>query len=124
MSFTYDPSTTIGHIRLLIADTDSTHPIFTDEEVNASIAMEGSYPRMCAAMLLESLAANRARLASVAAVLDIKLSAAEAAKELRELATLFRDSERDSGAFAIAEQAVDIFAARERWWKQYLRTST
>jgi len=35
MSFTYDLTSTIGQMRLLIADTDGTTPLFQDEELQA-----------------------------------------------------------------------------------------
>ena len=33
MAFTYDVSTNIGKVRMLIGDKDDSHPIFQDEEV-------------------------------------------------------------------------------------------
>ena len=140
MSFTYDIANApqISIPRLLVADTDATHPIFQDDEILAAYTVDSiavfppvgqgiaisygnvSY-RRAAAVLLDVLAANKARLASALEVLDIKLDASKASKELRATAQQLRDTEADSGAFAIAEMVNTSFAARERTWKQLLR---
>lgn len=135
--FTYDFSSDklLSTVRLLVGDTDSTKPIFDDAEVRAAIAVESdtfvsgmvfnggagtSYasspasPRRAAAVLLDVLAANKSRLAGVISVLDVKLGVDKAAQELRASAKALRDTEADSGAFAIAEVVHDQFAARER----------
>ena len=144
MAFTYDPSTQLGQVRLLIADTDSTKPIFQDNEVQAFLTMEssgflyvsgmavagGTAPApavnvtsvlRAAALGLDSLAANKSRLASVMELLDVKLSADKAAAALRLQAKEYRDLEANQGHFAIVEMVCDQFQARERVWKQLLR---
>lgn len=144
MSFTYDPSTQQGQIRLLIADTDSSHPIFQDAEIQAAMTLESSSSLYIsgmasangnvgpppvnvtstlrsAAMLLDSLASNKARLAGVIALLDVKLSFKDAAAALHTQATNYREVEANQGHFAIAEMVNDQFGARERVWKQLLR---
>lgn len=140
MSFTYDITNApaISIPRLLIADTDASHPIFQDDEIMAAYTVDsiGVFPpvgqgisitygepsyRRAAAVLLDVLAANKSRLASALEVLDIKLDPSRAAKELRATAKQLRDTEADSGAFAIAEMVNTSFAARERTWKQLLR---
>lgn len=140
MSFTYDIANApqISIPRLLVADTDATHPIFQDDEILAAYTVDSiavfppigqgiaitygspSY-RRAAAVLLDVLAANKARLAAALEVLDIKLDPSKAAKELRATAQQLRDTEADSGAFAIAEMVNTSFTARERTWKQLLR---
>lgn len=146
MSFTYNYGANgqPDQVRLLIADTDSTHPIFQDSEIQMALNLESSQnlyvssmaiqggtstPPLvnvssslrAAAMLLDSLAANKSRLASVVELLDIKLSAKDAAIQLRATAQEYRDTEANQGHFAIAEMVNDQFQARERVWKQLLR---
>ena len=140
VTFTYDfgINRQISVVRMLVGDTDPAHPIFGDDEVLAGYSLNafavitpsggGQYsssapasPFFVAATLLESLASNKARLASVGQLLDVHLDAAKASQELRATAKALRDSERNSGAFAIAEQVPTQFAARERLWKQMLR---
>jgi len=147
MAFTYTPAQAdpISKVRLLVADTDSTNPVFTDDEVNLAIIQETSntlfisaqaiptgvnvsppIPQVvsywrAAALLLDALAANKSRLAAINNLLDVKINAEKAAQELRLTAKEYRDRENNAGHFAIAEMVNDIFAARERVWKQLLR---
>jgi hypothetical protein len=125
---------------MLIADTDSVHPIFQDSEIQMALLMNTSsylYASMgqffgpppvnvtstlrAAALLLDSLASNKARLAAIVELLDVKLSADKAAIQLRAQAKEFRDLENNSGSFAIAEMVNDQFQARERVGRQFLR---
>lgn len=128
----------IDYPRLMVGDTDTTKPIFDDLEVLAAYQIDlaicfpavatlvsqsygtPSY-RRAAAVLLDALAANKARLSSALEVLDIKLDASKAAQELRKQAQALRDTEANSGIFAIAEQYLDQFSGRERIWRQLLR---
>jgi hypothetical protein len=147
MSFTYNPGNPdpITYIRLLVADTDSTNPVFQDSEVTMALTQESSQalfisaqaissgisvsppiPQVfsywrSAALLLDSLAANKSRLAAINNLLDVKISAEKAAQELRATAKEYRERENNAGHFAIAEMVHDIFSARERVWKQLLR---
>ena len=144
MSWHYDFALypTISRIRLMVADTDSSAQIFQDEEITAAIDIEGStfqsaqfysgpggrtvpnppVPyRRAAALLLDALAANRARLASIKQLLDVKLDSSDAAIQLRAGAQALRDADDNSGAFFIAEQVNDSFSFRDRWWKQMQR---
>jgi len=146
MSFTYDFNTApaIAYVRLLVADTDATHPIFEDDEINAFLYLSSSqaiyassmaaptgnvgpvpvqvysYYR-AAAVALDSLASNKSRLSSVTQLLDVKLSPALAAKALHAQADAYRELDDNMGHFAIAEQVNTSFQARERVWKQFLR---
>lgn len=144
MSFTYDPTTNLGRVRLLIADTDSNNVIFQDAEVQAALDIEASQnlyvsgmaqptalgvviPTQvysiyrAAALLLRSLAANKSRLSAVVQLLDVKLSPNTAAQALRDTADSYIEMEQNSGAFAIAEVIPDQFSARERLFKQQQR---
>lgn len=140
MSFTYQLGNNpqIDYPRLLIADTDSTHPVFQDEEILAmyniaqpfvfispaatvSTPQATATPRFVAAGLLECLASNKARLAAALEVLDIRLDPSKAAQELRKTAEALRDAERNDGTFAIIETVQDAFSWRQRVWKQWLR---
>ena len=146
MAFSYDFVTypELSRVRLLIADTDATKPIFNDDEINQFIYMTSSQAiyassmaaptgnvgpvpvqvysfYRAAAAALDSIAGSRARLASVTQLLDVKLDPSKAAKALHDQAQAWRDLEDNMGHFAIAEQVNDQFGARERVWKQFLR---
>jgi len=130
----------IDYPRMLIADTGPNF-IFQDSEIQAAsniipvfvITPNGgfgqtqqanlfppSYYRI-AAILLDSLASNKARLANTLKLLDINTDTSKAAQELRATAKEFRDIEDNSGAFAIVEMVPNNYAAYERVWKQLLR---
>jgi hypothetical protein len=144
MAFSYDPSSDLGKVRLLVADTDPSNPIFSDAEITAAMTMNstsflyvsaqaqpsglgvatpfgGTSLYRAAAVLLKSIASNKARLAAITQLLDVKLSPKEAATALRDLAADYLEMENTSGAFAIAEMIPDQFAARERMRNQILR---
>jgi hypothetical protein len=72
MTATYDLSTNVGKTRLYSKDTSTVSPRFTDEEINAFLAIENGNPRLAAAVSLELTAANTALMAKVAAVGEIK----------------------------------------------------
>ena len=137
-SYTFGANPQIDYPRLMVGDTDSTHAIFDDLEVLAAYQIDAaicvspvavlavqqwgtvSY-RRAAAVLLDALAANKARLSSALQVLDIHIDASKAAQELRASAQTLRDTEANSGIFAIAEQYNTEFAGRQRIWNQLLR---
>jgi hypothetical protein len=146
MSFTYDPTsqTPFTIVRLLIPDTDATKPIYNDAEINIFLyvtssqglyvsGQAGNYlngagslaqvqsPLFAAALALDSIASNKARLAAISQILDVKLGHDAAAAALHTQAEAYRNLERNSGAFAIAERVVDQFSARERLLSQYRR---
>jgi hypothetical protein len=138
-SYNFGANPPIDYPRLLIADTDSTHAIFQDEEITAANNIDfmvmyipnaqgaNTQPmvqpsaRRTAAVLLDALAANKARLSAALKVLDINVDSTKAAVELRATAKQLRDTEAMSGNFAITEMVQDQWAARERVWKQLLR---
>lgn len=141
MSFSYNLTTPIGYVRLLIADTDSAAPIFSDEEISAAYVIQQSqfqssmtysggsgavlpaspvsYLRV-AALLLDSLAANRSRLA-VKKLLDADVDFQAAAKALREQAAQYRTVDDDAGAFMIIEQCSTGFNFMDRFYKEVQR---
>ncbi len=141
MAFTYDftSSPTLSMVRLLVGDTVDAGHIWEDAEINAVLQMESSQGlfisltgysvtppqvysvRRAAAALLDGLAANKSRLSGAVKVLDISIDIGAAAKSLKDTAQNYRDTEADSGAFAIAEMVENSFTMRERFWNQIAR---
>ena len=137
MAFTYIYGTPIFYVRLLIPDTESTNPIFQDDEIqgfmdiNSYIWQSSQYfsyqsgrqqlPAApsnflrAAALALRALAGNSARLANVAGLLDVKVGAAQAAAALNKQADSYMEMDDNSGAFAIAEVVTTVWAFRDRW---------
>lgn len=140
----------IDYLRLLIADTvefdASGNPvyIFADQELQAMTQLQTStfqssmfysgpagqfvpptppaYLRI-AAYLLQAMAANKARLASVQKLLDVTLDPSKAAAALNKQAQAYLDMDDNTGAFFIAEQVNDMWSFRDRFWKQVQRQS-
>ena len=146
MSFSYQfgDNPTIDYPRLLISDTQEPNHIFEDSEILAAFNINQlqfqssmffsppggrflpgaplNYLR-CAALLLDSLAANKSRLSSITQLLDVKLSPNVAAKSLRDQAQSYRDVDDNSGAFMIIEQCPTVWAFYDRFWNQQQRQS-
>ncbi len=143
MAFTYQfgANPQIDYPRMMIFDTDSAHPIFQDSEIMAAYNIVSvfvitpntgsgqrpqgnftppSYYRV-AAILCDMLAANRTRLAGAVKVLDVQTDLSKAADAYRAMAKQYRDTEDNSGAFAIVEMVPNNYAAYERVFKQLLR---
>ncbi len=148
LMFTYNQcdgtNNTIDFVRLLISDTQDFNHIFEDSEIQGAYQIQAaqfqsaqffsppqglnlpatplSYLRV-AALLLDSIAANKSRLSSIIQLLDVKLSPSVAAKSLRDQAAAYRETDDNSGAFMIIEQVNDQWSFRDRFWKQVQRQS-
>ena len=129
--------------RLLVADTSSPF-VFQDSEITAMYQIQAaqfqssmlynapagrnlpaspvSYLRV-AALLLDALASNKARLSSVVGLLDVKLNVTAAAKALRDQAAAYRETDDNSGAFAVIEQVHTTAGFIDRFWNQVQRES-
>lgn len=142
----------IDYPRLLVSDTqqfdtDGVTPIylFEDSEILAATKIELSFYqsaqfyqpgrglttyqgsvvpwRRIAATLLDSLAANSARLGAITQLLDVKLSPGIAAKAYRDQAQALRDADDNSGSFAVVEQVNTTASWRDLFWKTVQRNS-
>jgi hypothetical protein len=99
--FTYDPTTDAGMIRLLTDDADGDNYAFTDAEIAAVYAANGSNVLRTSARLLEILATNHSKLAIKVGRGDVDEDLTQVAKNLRDQADRYRaqaDEEDDSGA--------------------------
>ncbi len=118
----YDPGTDAGKVRLLIADTDRTSPVFQDNEITAFLALAGDDVRLAAAQALDVMANNMAMVLKVIKTLDLSTDGAATAKALRDGAQVLRDQvDQDGDTWAIAEFADPPFGYQERMFKQTLR---
>jgi hypothetical protein len=142
-SYGYGANPAIDYPRLLISDTAAPF-VFADEEITAVTNIQAlnfqssmrwtapagqnlpsspvSYLRI-AAMLLDALAANKSRLSTIQQLLDVRLSGADSAIQLRTTAAEYRAVDDDAGAFAIIEQCSTEWAFRDRFWAQVQRQS-
>jgi len=149
MSFSYHfcdgTNDQVDFVRLLCSDTADLNHVFEDTEILGAYRIQQnvfqssqfysgtggqttlasspvSYLRV-AALLLDALAANKARLASIKQLLDVRLDSSDASIQLRETAATYRQTDDDSGAFAIIEQVNDGWSFKDRWWKTFQRMS-
>ena len=83
-----------------------------------------SYIRI-AAYMLNSLAANTARLSGILQILDVKLSMKDATAALQKQAQAWLDLDDDTGAFVIIEsvQQGDDASFKDRFWREVQRQS-
>ena len=145
MAFTYDfaANAQISTIRMLIGDTDSANPIFTDVEIENFYAVQAatyqsgasysgtagatlpssplSYLRV-AALALDAMAALKARM-DLTGLQDAKTDFHGSARELREQAKQFRCVDDESGAFVMIEQCHTGFSWLDRYNRQLQRSS-
>lgn len=126
MTFSTDPTTDIGKIRLIIGDKDGQYPIFQDDEIQAFLDMAGDV-RRAAADALDAIASDQVMVLKVVRTLDLQTDGAAMSRELRQHAKSLREQANAADAgngdlFDIAEFADDAFSQRERVWKQALRS--
>lgn len=149
-SYGFGSNMPIDAPRLLCSDTQQFGPdgitpiyVFADQEITAfSQIVSGiwqssqfysgaggvatlpsapaNYYRIAAAMLF-SLASNKARLASIKQILDVKLDSSDAAIQLRATAQSYIDLDENSGAFVVIEQVQNPFSFRDRFFSQVQR---
>ncbi len=144
MSFSYQMGANPGidYIRLLIADTVETDHIFEDSEIESAKQIQGSFFQSSmfysppagrdvpsspisylrvAALLLDCIAANKSRLASIMQLLDVKVDAGKASYALRMQADEYRQMDDNTGAFVIIEQVNTTWNFADRFWNQVQR---
>lgn len=106
----YDPSTSIGRIRLLIDDTEDINaPIFSDAELQAFLDLNGDSALRAAAQALLLIAGSEVRLGKKITSQDITVDGPAVAAELRNQAKQLRaqadeqDATDAAGAFEIVD---------------------
>ena len=119
MTFTYDPTTSSGLVRLLAIDTSEDTYVFSDAEIEAFLAMEGGNVKRAAAQALDTIASNDAYTVKKVSLLDVSADGVSVAGVLHQRASMLRkqadtEDEQDvGGAFDVAEWITNDFALRE-----------
>ena len=127
MTYTYQPTTAIGKVRMLIPDRVEANAVFSDEEIQAFLDMNDSNVRRAAAEALETIASDEAMTLKVISTLDLTTNGASTSAAILERAKILRqqaeeaDAGEEGGGFDYAEMATNAFTRRERVWKQALR---
>jgi len=120
MAFTYDVTTDIGKVRMLITDRNEARPIFQDAEIQAYLDLEDSSVRRAAAAALETMASDQALVLKVIVTLDLETDGAKVSDALMKRAAVLRQTENETGAFDIAEMITNDFGDRE-WFAGAIR---
>lgn len=127
MTFTYDVTTDIGKMRMLIPDRVDADAVFTDEEIAAYLSMNDSNIRRAAADALETIASDEAMTLKVVSTLDLSTNGASTSDAILARAKLLRqqaddaDAGEEGGSLDYAEMDLNAFTRRERVWKQAQR---
>jgi hypothetical protein len=104
MTTTYDIETPVGKVRLLLNDVASPW-VFSNEEIDALLSLEGDSIKRAAAQAIDTNADNEVLASKVLRTQDLTTDGAKAADSLRKRAAALRaqadkdDAEGDDGAY-------------------------
>lgn len=90
MSFTYDLTTSVGQVRLLVPDRVAAYANFTDEEIGALLTLNEGDVRYAAADCCDTIGSNEAMILKVTTLLDLSVDGTRLAAEMRARATTLR----------------------------------
>jgi hypothetical protein len=93
---TFDPTTAVGQVRLLISDIDPANLVFSDAELTAFLTLNAAAVRLAAAQALETIAGNELLVTKVMRTQDLQVDASKVSAELRALAVSLR-SQHEAG---------------------------
>lgn len=120
MTFTYDPSTDAGLVRLLLNDMDETTGVFTDDEITAFLALEGGSVKRAAAQAIDTNADNEALASKVFTTEGTTTNGAALAAALHARATTLRtqalDDEQSEGFFEAIDTVPDCWPPQLSGW--------
>jgi len=119
MAFTYDPTTTLGRVRLLCTDSVAANEIFSDDDITAFMALESDDVRRSAALALETIASSEVLVQKRIRLLELTTDGPAESAALLERARMLRQQADDieageSSAIDWAEMNLDPFSYRER----------
>jgi hypothetical protein len=119
MTFTFDPTTPLGKVRLLCTDSVAAYEIFSDADITAFMDLELNDVRNSAALALETIASSEVLVQKVIRLLDISTNGAQESAALLERARMLRAQSANASAgvtsgIDIAEMNLDDFSYRER----------
>lgn len=109
MTFTYTPDdpTDITTMRLLLNDVDEDTAVFSDEELQLFLVMEGGAVKLAAAQAIDTNADNETLASKVLRTQDLTTDGAKLAQVLHGRAEQLRNQHynelEDGGAFEIVE---------------------
>lgn len=99
---TYDVATPAGQVRLLLNDVAEPY-VFTDDEIDAFLALEGGSVKRAAAQAIDTNADDQVLASKVLRTQDLSTDGAKVADALRKRAATLREQadreDADSGAY-------------------------
>jgi len=122
MTWSYDPSTDIGKVRLLVSDTDPSRRVMDDEDYQAFLDMAGGSVTLAAAKALETIAVNEVLCLRVVNLMGaIVTDAASAAKQLLAQAKTLRAESAELGDGGVGFLSIEMVNGpemrEEKFWK-------
>lgn len=90
-----DFNTPVGQIRLLLNDVDLNNPVFSDDELNAFLALEKQSVKRAAAQAIDSQATNEALALKVLKDHQVSTDGAKLADAMRRHADSLRKQARE-----------------------------
>lgn len=111
MTLTYDLTTSIGKTRLYATDTDLSNAIFSDDELQVFLDGTGDAPMLAAAMALDTLAGDAAKLAIKTRQDSISTDPTEVPVQLRAQAERLREqyAANSAGALTVIDPPDAVF---------------
>ncbi len=116
MSFSYDLTTEIGKLRLLLQDIDATNPIFSDEELGVFLSFGEHDLYLSASEAWLALAGNYAKLAKRKSISKYSHDLSQIANECREQATYYKEKAELAPADDFAAVTLSDFQRREMYF--------
>jgi len=96
MTFTYDPETDSGKVRLLCTDRDPDHEIFSDEEIGVFLSLNEQDVRLAAAQALDQIAASQVLILKYIEVNGLRTNGQAVANALHQQAESLRAQAADA----------------------------
>lgn len=100
MTWTYDPTTARGRVRMLCTDTRATRPILSDEEIDACLDLSDGNVLLAAAAALDIIANDLALVFKVTSIGSTRVDATVAAAGIRDHAADLRRRANAGAVFA------------------------
>lgn len=109
MATTYDVTAPVGRVRLLLNDVGPDEFVFSDEEIDAVLSLEGGHVKLAAAQLIDTNASSEILASKVLRSQDWQSDGAKVGDALRKHAQALREqhanalADTDDGYFGIVE---------------------
>jgi len=123
----YDPTTPVGQVRLLLNDVDEDSFVFDDEEIGAFLTLEGGNVKRAAAQAIDTNASNELLASKVLRTQDLQTFGDKLATALRGHAQSLREqaASEDSWFTIVSPPArpeclpemTERYVGPRHWWQ-------